>query len=87
MSHNKEIMENDIQHAVIYTQFDAINYILNSPFFKDQETLNLPANKVMQRSWLTFTEKDDPNQPSHRYLTVKKIKIKNNTINLLLFYF
>ncbi|CAH1756760.1 408_t:CDS:2 [Entrophospora sp. SA101] len=75
-SNNKEIMASDVQHAAIITQWDAIDYFLKNPVLKEAQkdgALDWPANKVMQRSWITFTKKDDPNQPSRR-LPVSPVK-------------
>jgi len=65
-SEDKTKMFSDIQQAAILTQWDPITYLLKFPFMKEHGILDYPANKVMQRSWITFTKKDDPNQPSHR---------------------
>ncbi|CAG8756846.1 14997_t:CDS:2 [Cetraspora pellucida] len=65
MAKEKENIE-DIQKAMILTQWDAINFLLNNEVFKQNKTFDLPASKAMQRNWISFTMKDDPNQPSHR---------------------
>ncbi|CAG8849637.1 23263_t:CDS:1, partial [Racocetra persica] len=61
----KETMEGDIQKASMLTQWDAINFLLNNKILKTNKAFDLPANKAMQRNWISFTKKDDPNQPSH----------------------
>jgi hypothetical protein len=55
----------DTQRASVLTQRDVISYILNDPELREG-VQDLPAKNVMQRSWKTFTEKDDPNQLLHR---------------------
>ncbi|RIB04808.1 hypothetical protein C2G38_652550 [Gigaspora rosea] len=62
----REKMEGEIRQALILTQWDVINFLLNHEKFKQNNAFDLPASKAMQRNWISFTGKDDPNQPSHR---------------------
>ncbi|CAG8538406.1 3336_t:CDS:2 [Ambispora leptoticha] len=64
---DQERVESDVQQALIATQWDAINLLLNNDVVRCHGNLDtLPAKQVMQRAWITFTKKDDPNQPVHR---------------------
>ncbi|CAG8450690.1 9871_t:CDS:2 [Ambispora gerdemannii] len=64
---DKEQIESDIKHALIITQWDAINFLLRNDVVRRHGKLDtLPAKQVMQRAWITFTKNDDPNQPTHR---------------------
>ncbi|CAG8688185.1 26384_t:CDS:2, partial [Dentiscutata erythropus] len=62
----KEKMEGEVRQAIIITQWDAINFLINNETLKQNNAFDLPASKAMQRNWISFTGKDDPNQPSHR---------------------
>jgi len=60
-----EKIGSDTQRASFLTQRDVIDYILNNPELRES-IQDVSAKNVMQRSWKTFTKKDDPNQPLHR---------------------
>ncbi|CAG8638280.1 9609_t:CDS:2, partial [Paraglomus occultum] len=64
-SQPREKTGSDTQRVSVLTQRDAINYILNDPELREC-VQDVPAKNVIQRSWKTFTERDDPNQLLHR---------------------
>ncbi|CAG8510161.1 4320_t:CDS:2 [Paraglomus brasilianum] len=64
-SHPGEKAGSDVQRASILTQHDVITYLLNHPEL-NENIQDVPAKNVMQKSWKTFTKKDDPNQPLYR---------------------
>ncbi|CAG8580104.1 3391_t:CDS:2 [Acaulospora morrowiae] len=66
VSDDKEKMLGDIQHASIITQWDVMTFFIKNEKLKVHGIGGLPAQKAIQRSWITFTRKEDPNQPSHR---------------------
>jgi len=71
VSDDKEKMLGDLQNNIIITQWDAMTFLMKNEKMKVHKITSVPARQVMQRSWITFTKKDDPNQLSHS-LTASK---------------